>query len=134
MKNVHIVKAHGKSSIESKFFDGYVTRMSRVSQQMPICVENAKIACLDFNLSKFRLAMGIMVQVDDPENLEKIRKREQDILKERLELILNAGANVIFTTKAMDDIAAKYLVKKGVMGMRRVDLSDLKRLARATGA
>lgn len=76
VKNVHMVKAHGKSSLESKFFDGYVTRMSRVSQQMPICVENAKIACLDFNLSKFRLAMGIQVQVEDPENLEKIRKRE----------------------------------------------------------
>lgn len=31
VKNVHMVKAHGKSSLESKFFDGYVTRMSRVS-------------------------------------------------------------------------------------------------------
>ena len=51
---------------------------------MPVSVANAKIACLDFNLSKFRLAMGIQVQVDDPESLEKIRKREQDILKERL--------------------------------------------------
>ena len=59
VKNVHMVKAHGKSSLESRFFDGYVTRMSRVSQQMPISVENPKIACLDFNLSKFRLAMGI---------------------------------------------------------------------------
>lgn len=40
---------------------------------MPILIENAKIACLDFNLSKFRLAMGIQVMVDDPENLTKIR-------------------------------------------------------------
>ncbi len=32
VRNVHIVKSHGKSSLESKFFDGYVTRMSRVSQ------------------------------------------------------------------------------------------------------
>lgn len=78
--------------------------------------------------------MGIQVQVDDPENLEKIRQREQDILKERLELIIKAGANVIFTTKAMDDIASKYLVKNNIMGLRRVDLGDLKRLARATGA
>ncbi len=101
---------------------------------MPISMENPKIACLDFNLSKFRLAMGIQVQVDDPENLEKIRQREQDILKERLDLIIKAGANVIFTTKAMDDVASKYLVNNKVMGLRRVDLGDLKRLARATGA
>lgn len=40
---------------------------------MPLKIENAKIACLDVNLSKFRLAMGIQVQVNDPKNLEKIR-------------------------------------------------------------
>lgn len=65
---------------------------------MPLTVENAKIACLDVNLSKFRLAMGIQVQVNDPKALERIRKREQDIIKERLALIIKAGANVIFTT------------------------------------
>ena len=62
VKSVNIVKAHGKSSMESQFFPGFVTRMSRVSQQMPIRVENAKIAFVDFNLSKFRLAMGIEVK------------------------------------------------------------------------
>ena len=134
VKSVHIIKAHGQSTLESEFFPGYVLRMSRVSQQMPIKIENARIACLDFNLSKFRLAMGIQVLVNDPKNLENIRKREQDILKERLEMIINAGATVIFTTKAMDDIASKYLVEKGIMGLRRVEKSDLKRIARATGA
>lgn len=133
VKAVNIVKAHGKSTLDSELFPGYVTRMSRVSQQMPIKVEGAKIAFLDFNLSKFRLAMGIQVQVDDPKNLEEIRKREQDILKERLALIIKAGANVIFTTKAIDDIASKYLVKNKIMGLRRMDSADLRRVARATG-
>ena len=32
IKNVHVVKAHGKSSLDSQFFPGYVVRMSRVSQ------------------------------------------------------------------------------------------------------
>ena len=68
-----MVKAHGKSTLESHYFPGFVTRMSRVSQQMPIKIENAKIACLDVNLSKFRLAMGIKVEVNDPKSLEKIR-------------------------------------------------------------
>ena len=101
---------------------------------MPIRVENAKIACLDVNMSKFRLAMGIMVQVNDPKNLEKIRQRELDILKERLALIIKAGANVIFTTKGMDDIASKYLVQNNIMGLRRLDLKEMKKLARTTGA
>ena len=46
-------------------------------------VDKAKIACLDFNLNKFRLNMGIQVLVTDPKNLEKIRYKECEILKER---------------------------------------------------
>ena len=100
---------------------------------MPLKIEGAKIAFLDFNLSKFRLGMGIEVEVLDPKNLEQIRKRECDILKERLDLIIKAGANVIFTSKGMDNIATKYMVKNKVMGMRRIDSKDLRRLAKATG-
>ena len=42
--------------------------------------------------------MGVMILVDDPANLEKIRRKEMDVLKDRLNLILKAGANVILTT------------------------------------
>ena len=49
-------------------------------------------------------------------------------------MIIKSGANVIFTTKAMDDGASKYLVKNKIMGLRRIDIKDLRRLARATGA
>ena len=134
VKSVNIVMSHGKSTLESTYFDGYVLRMSRVSQQMPIRIDNPTIACLDFNLNKFRLAMGIQVLVNDPMNLEMIRRREMDILKERLNLIIGAGVNVIFTTMAIDDCASKYLVSKGVMGLRRVDKHQLRKIAKASGA
>lgn len=100
---------------------------------MPTRITDAKIAFMDLNLSKFRLAMGIQVQITDPKSLAEIRKRELDILKERLELIINAGANVIITTKGMDDIASKYLVSKGLMGLRRMEKKDMSKLAKATG-
>lgn len=43
--------------------------------------------------------------VNDPKNLEKIRFRECEILKERCQKIIQAGATVVITTKGMDDIA-----------------------------
>lgn len=134
VKNVQIVKSHGSSASESTIFEGFVLRTYRVSQQMPMRVENAKIACIDFNLNKFRLGLGTSVLVDDPKNLEKIRQRECDILKERVQSIIEAGATVILTTGGLDDIAAKYMVDANVMGLRRVDKSDMKKIARATGA
>lgn len=57
-----------------------------------------------------------------------------DILKERIEMIANAGANVILTTKGIDDIAAKYMVERKIMGFRRLDKADLRRIAKSTGA
>jgi T-complex protein 1 subunit alpha len=89
---------------------------------------------LDFNLNKFRLQMGIQVLVDDPKNLEKIRQNELDVLKERIQKILKAGANVILTKMGLDDIAAKYLVEAGAIGIRRVSNGDLSRIAKLTGA
>lgn len=44
-----------------------------------------------------------------------------DISKERIQKLLNAGANVFLTTKAMDDLCQKYLVEKQCIGVRRVD-------------
>lgn len=134
IKSINVVRVHGRSTMESEVFPGHVLRMGRVSQQMPARIENARIACLDINLSRFRLAMGVQVLVNDPRNLEELRRRELDILRERLEKIIAAGATVILTTKALDDAAAKYMVERGVMGLRRIERSQLSRIARATGA
>ena len=101
---------------------------------MPTEIKKAKIACIDFNLNKFRLQLGIQVLVDDPKNLEKIRQKECDVLKSRVKKILDAGANVILTKMGIDDLASKYLVEAGCLGLRRVDKGDLNRIAKLTGA
>ena len=42
---------------------------------MKLRVTNAKIACLDINLAKQRMHLGVHITVDDPEQLEAIRAR-----------------------------------------------------------
>lgn len=48
--------------------------------------------------------------------------------------MIKAGANVIITTKGIDDIANKYMVENNVLGIRRVNKGDLRRIARSVGA
>jgi T-complex protein 1 subunit alpha len=55
VKAVNIVKAHGQSSMDSQLVKGYVMLLQRACQQMPVKIENCKIACLDVNLHKFRM-------------------------------------------------------------------------------
>lgn len=65
------------------------------------------IACLDFSLQKAKMKMGVQVLVTEPEELEKIRQRESDMTKEKIQKILKSGANVILTTGGIDDLCLK---------------------------
>ena len=134
IKNVNILKVHGKSSLESILVDGYALETQRAAQGMPTFVENAKIACIGFNLSKFRLHMGIQVLVQDPSNLEKIRQKEMDMTKDRIKKIIESGANVVLCSGGIDDFALKYFVEAGAIAIRRVSKADMRRIAKASGA
>ena len=129
---IHVLKAHGKSSTESELVDGFALNAARASQGMPSVVHNAKIALLDFPLQRHRVQTGIAVEVG-VDNVEGVRQREMDITKERIEKILASGANVVLTTKGIDDTCLKYFVEAGAIAARRVKKEDLNRLARATG-
>lgn len=61
MKSVNVLKAHGGRAKESRFIDGYAVNVTVASQLMLKSIKGAKIACLDFNLMKARMKMGVQV-------------------------------------------------------------------------
>lgn len=139
LSSIHILKAHGKSSLDSHLLDsGFAINATRAAQGMPTTVKmtdgkSVKVAMLDMNLQRHRMAMGVQILVKDPVEVENIKKREMDITKERIAKIIDAGARVVLTTKGVDDLCMKYFVEAGIICSRRVNKDDLKRLAKATG-
>jgi T-complex protein 1 subunit alpha len=75
----------------------------------------------------------VKLVVTDTQEVERIREREMDITREKIQKILSSGANVILTTQGIDDLCLKYFVEAGAMGVRRVRKEDLHRIAKMTG-
>lgn len=49
-------------------------------------------------------------------------------------MIIDAGANVILTTGGIDDVGNKYLIENKILGLRRVSKSDIRKIAKCSGA
>lgn len=125
IQQVNVLRAMGKGARDSLFIEGYALNCTIASQAMPRAIHKAKIAFLDFNVSKAKLPLGVSIELKDPTELAAVHAREAELLKERISKIVAAGANVIFTTKAIDDLAVKFFVEHGVIGVRRYAYSDL---------
>lgn len=48
-------------------------------------------------------------------------------------MLIDAGANVILCARGIDDFALKYFVEAGVIAIRRVPKSELRRIANNSG-
>lgn len=60
--NVHVLKSHGQSALDSELVDGFALNCARASSAMPTRITNVKVALLDFNLQKHKLQMGVQVR------------------------------------------------------------------------
>ena len=132
-KAVSIVKQHGRSARESVLVNGFAMQAMRAGQGMPTHVKDAKIALLDFDLRAVKMKLGVNITITDPKQAAEIKQREQDITKERIQKIIAAGANVVLTSWGIEDAMMKYLVEAKILGVRRVSLSDMRRIAKTTG-
>ncbi len=134
LDNVQIVKKHGGSLLDSKIVYGVIIDKEVVHPGMPKRVTNAKIALLDAPLEVEKPEIDAEIRISSPEKLKAFLEEEEKLLREMVEKIRAVGANVVFTTKGIDEIAQHYLAKYGIMAVRRVKKSDIEKLARATGA
>jgi thermosome len=133
-ENVKIEKRYGGSIKDTQLVKGIVVDKEVVHPGMPKRVKNAKIAVLKASLEVKETETDAEIRITDPEQLQKFIEQEERMLKEMVDKIAKAGANVVFCQKGIDDLAQYYLAKAGILAVRRVKQSDIEKIAKATGA
>ena len=131
--NVKVEKVVGGSVEQSELVEGVIIDKERVHENMPYAVEDANIALLDTAIEVRETEIDAEVNVTDPDQLQQFLDQEEKQLQEMVETLKEAGADVVFCQKGIDDMAQHYLAQEGILAVRRAKKSDMKRLARATG-
>ncbi|WP_336003326.1 thermosome subunit alpha [Halorientalis halophila] len=132
--NVKIEKVVGGSIDESELVEGVIVDKERVHDNMPYAVEDADVALLDTAIEVPETELDTEVNVTDPDQLQQFLDQEEKQLKEMVDKLKAAGADVVFCQKGIDDMAQHYLAQEGILAVRRAKKSDIKALARSTGA
>ncbi len=158
VEDITIEAKSGGNVNETHFFEGVVVDRE-VLDALPTEMEDAKIALLDFPIeykepkikgrkelprgmparerSKAGETLGALdfhVKITRPGHFREFRATRSRLFYELVEPIVNCGANVICCRWGVDDDALPKFRDAGIMLIKRVKLTDLERLERATGA
>jgi thermosome len=131
--NIQIIKKEGKSLADTKLVQGIILDKEVVHPGMPKRIEKAKIALINAALEVKKTEISAEIRIREPTQMKAFLDQETRMLKDMVEKVKKAGANVLICQKGIDDLAQHLLAKEGIMAARRAKESDMEKLAKATG-
>jgi Chaperonin GroEL (HSP60 family) len=126
LENVNIETQTGRAAAESELLNGAVVDKDPVHDDMPTAFEEADVLLLDEPIEVEETDVDTQVNIESPDQLQKFLDQEEEQLKEKVNTIADAGADVVFCQKGIDDLAQHYLAKEGILAVRRAKKSDIK--------
>jgi thermosome len=133
LEDIKIEKQKGGAIENSELIKGIVIDKERINLEMPVRVDEAKIALIEEALEIKGPETEAKISISSPDQLQGFLSQEDSILRAKVDSIKASGANVIFVQKGIDELVQYYLAKAGIYAIRRVAKSDMQNLAKATG-
>jgi thermosome len=133
LKRVILTKDIGSTIEETEFVEGIVIDKVALEKNIPLKIENPRIALIDAPMETGKTTNKAKLQVKTAEDIESFLNKENASLFEMADYVIRAGANVVLCSKGMDDRIAAYFQKNGIYATRRVKSEDMQHLVDATG-
>mmetsp|Transcript_79899 Transcript_79899/g.120076 ORF Transcript_79899/g.120076 Transcript_79899/m.120076 type:complete len:535 (-) Transcript_79899:1634-3238(-) len=134
IKAIDFTKIQGQNMNHSCLINGYIIPHQKFFSGFSLRISPARIACFNVDLRRSRLSSGVHAEIGEAEEMKNVSREEYEITRKRAKEILKSGANIILTSKGIDEFLQKYFLKNGVVAVRRTSLDCMKKIAMATGA
>jgi T-complex protein 1 subunit eta len=136
-KMIGIKKVTGGSVTDSMLIEGVAFKKTfsyAGFEQQEKKFDNPKVCLLNMELELKSEKENAEIRIEKPEDYQSIVDAEWRIIYEKLEKIVESGANVVLSKLPIGDLATQYFADRGLFCAGRVQLEDLKRVSAATGA
>jgi thermosome len=134
LANLNIETRTGRAAGESRLLSGAVIDKDPVHDDMPTDFDAADVLLLNDPIEVEEADVDTSVNVDSPDQLQKFLDQEEEQLREKVDQIVDSGADIVFCQKGIDDLAQHYLAKEGILAVRRTKKSDMSFLKNVLGA
>ena len=132
LDDIMVEKKPGESLTETKLVKGIIIDKEIIHPKMPRRVENAKIALINRAFEVKKTEFDAKINIESPEEIEAYLQQEEDMLKSMVDKVKSVGATAVFCQKGIDDVAAHFLAREGILAVKQVKESDMEKLAKAT--
>jgi thermosome len=119
---------------ETQLIKGVVIDKTIDNPSMPKIINEAKILLIDIDLDIGRTKTNAEIHITSPYQINLFLEEQSLSLLDKVQKIINSGANIVISKKGISDMAQSYLSKAGIMSIRRVKENDILWIEKATGA
>ena len=131
--NIQLVKKEGKSLMDTELVNGVIIDKEVVHPGMPKRMVKARIALLDTAIEIEKTEFSAEIKISNPQQMQSFLDEETKLMKDMVDKVAEAGANVVLCQKGIDEAAQSFMAKQGILAARRIKKSDIEKLSRATG-
>ena len=134
LDNIKIEKKPGASLTDTRLVQGLIIDKEVVHDGMPKQVKKASIGLLNAAMEIEKTEFDSKIAIETPEQMQAYLDQEEQMLRDMVGKVKDAGINVLLCQKGIDDMVQHFLAREGIFASRRLKKSDMEALAKATGA
>jgi len=132
IKDIRIERRVEGEMEDTELVEGLIIDRTRTHQSMPKRVEDARIAILATPIEVRSMEFKSEITLTGVTERRAFIDREEEMIREVVDKVINSGATAVFCKKGVDDLARHYLAKAGLFVIHRVNFKQLKKLAECT--